>query len=164
MRAMVPRMASSLAMRGAVVVDANVAIAIACKETGRAVVATQFLSQQLRAGYRLFAPGAIVVETLFVLCRKQASGVLSPSDYAAAVNRFDRFVQRVLPPPSGDNSLVLRGEQIVATYGCSRSADGIYIALAEALSVQYPTVLAIFDADMPKQAAKNAASVTIRVL
>ncbi len=70
----------------------------------------------------------------------------------------------VLPPPSGDKRLIRRAEQIGAGYGCSRSADGIYLALAEQLSQTMPTILLTFDTGMPNQAAKNAPSVNVQVL
>ncbi len=40
-------------------------------------------------------------------------------------------------------------------HACRRSADGLYLALAEELSQTCPTVLLTYDEDMSKQATKN---------
>ncbi len=53
---------------GAVVVDANIAVAISSKEAGRDVKATTELNAYAAQGYEWFAPGAIVTETLYALC------------------------------------------------------------------------------------------------
>jgi predicted nucleic acid-binding protein len=68
------------------------------------------------------------------------------------------------PPPSGDAALIARAEQIRNGYGCSHSADGIYIALAEELSQSGATELLTFDTDLPKQAARNAPTVKVNLL
>jgi predicted nucleic acid-binding protein len=149
---------------GAVVIDANIMIAIASNETNRDVVATAELSNYLSQGYRLFAPGAIIMETLYILCGKLNSGLLSPAEYAKAITAFQTAMRPVYPPRSGDKALIARAEQISGGYGCSRSADGIYIAVAEDLTQSMPTVLLTFDKDMPKQAAKNAPTVTVKLL
>ena len=57
-----------------------------------------------------------------------------------------------------------RAEAIRAGYSCRRSADGIYIALAEQLTAVMPTTLLTFDQDMKSQAAKNAPTVTVVTL
>src|SRR5271166_3204870 len=49
-------------------------------------------------------------------------------------------------------------------YGCSRSADGIYIALAEDLTARGTAELVTFDTGMPNQVAANAPAVTVRLL
>ncbi|HEV2471794.1 MAG TPA: hypothetical protein VGS41_03965, partial [Chthonomonadales bacterium] len=116
---------------GALVLDANVVIAISSKETGRDALATAEITNYVNSGYRLYAPGVIVAETLFVLCGKKTSGSQSLADYATAVATFERVMASVLPPPNGEFSLIQRAEQIGSGYGCSRSAEGIYIALAE---------------------------------
>ncbi len=149
---------------GAVVIDANVVIAISSKEAGRDAEATAELSRYASLGYEWFAPGTIVSETLYILCGKLNSGVLSPADYATAVQTFTRTMNSVLPPPNGDAALIQRAEQIGSGYGCSRSADAIYIALAEQLALTRPTVLLTFDKGLPKQAAARALTVTVHLL
>ena len=149
---------------GALVLDANVAIAISSKETGRDTVATAEITQYVSSGYQIFAHGVLIAETLYVLCGKLNSGSLSPTDYATAVATFERLMASVLPPPNGDAALIRRAEQIGSGYGCSRSADGIYIALAEELAATQPTVLLIYDKELPKQATKNAPTVRVHLL
>ena len=70
----------------------------------------------------------------------------------------------LLPPPSGDFSLTARSEQIRSGYGASRSADGIFIALAEELTATRATEVLTFDTELSKQARKNAPTVTVRAL
>ncbi len=149
---------------GAVAIDANVMIAVSSREAGRDVIATAELANYASLGYEWFAPGTIISETLYILCGKLNSGVLSPTDYATAVQTFARTMNSVLPPPSGDATLIQRAEQIGSGYGCSRSADGIYIALAEQLALSRPTVLLTFDTGLPKQAAMHAPTVTVHLL
>jgi len=139
---------------GAVAIDANVLIAISSHEAGRDAVATAELSRYVSLGYEWFAPGTIISETLYILCGKLNSGILSPADYMTAVQTFDRTMHSILPPPNGDAALVQR----------SRSADGIYIALAEQLAQTRPTVLLTFDKGLPKQAAMHAPTVTVHLL
>ncbi len=148
---------------GAVTIDANVMIAISSREAGRDAAATAELGRYASLGYEWFAPGTIISETLYILCGKLNSGILSPADYATAVQTFARTMNSVLPPPTGDAALVLRAEQIGSGYGCSRSADGIYIALAEQLAQTRPTVLLTFDKGLPKQAAMHAPTVTVHL-
>ena len=149
---------------GAVVLDANVVIALASREVGRATLVATELARYGKMGHQLFAPGVISAETLYVLCGKLSSGALSPTNYAAAVVAFQRTMTTVQPPPSGDVALISRAEQISNGYGCSRSADGIYIALAEELQQSVETVLLTFDQSMPNQAANKAPSVTVQLL
>ena len=149
---------------GALVLDANVVIALASNEPGRDALVTAQITHYASLGYQLYAPGVIVAETLYILCGKLNSGSLSPSDYATAVATFHRTMMTVLPPPNGDVGLIQRAEQISSGYGCSRSADGIYIALAEELQQTQPTVLLTFDQELPKQAIKQAPTVNVQLL
>ena len=55
---------------GAVVIDANVAIAISSKEADREPKAKAELLRYSTAGHLFYAPGAIVAETLYILCGK----------------------------------------------------------------------------------------------
>jgi predicted nucleic acid-binding protein len=134
------------------------------KETGRDALATYEITNYVNAGYQLYAPSVIVGEALFVLCGKKTSGSLSLSDYTTAVATFERVMASILPPPNGDVSLIRRAEQIGNSYGCSRSADGLFIALAEELTAIGPTELLTFDQGCPNQAAANAPTVTVKVL
>lgn len=149
---------------GALVIDANVTIALAAKETGRETKALAEMARYAQLGYVWFAPGVLIAETLYILCGKRQRGELSVADYATAILGFQTTMTSIHPPPNGDRALIVRAEQIGAGYGCSRSADGLYIALAEELAQTRPTVLLTFDQDMPNQAAQNAPTVTVQVL
>ena len=85
-------------------------------------------------------------------------------EYDAAVVAFEVLMNIIQPPLSGEVSLVRRGYKIGDSYGCSRSADAVYLALAEELTKIRPTVLLTFDQGVPNQAAKNAPTVTVEVL
>lgn len=149
---------------GAVVIDANVAIAISSKEIGREPYASAELLRYSTAGYAFYAPGAIVAETLYILCGKLQQGSLTGTEHAQAVLAFETLMANVLPPPGGEVSLIRRAEAIRTNYGCSRSADGIYIALAEILAQSMPTVILTFDQNMQNQITRNAPTVTVQIL
>ena len=150
--------------QGVVVVDANVAIALAAREVMKEPQARAALTYYSNSGYVLSAPGVIVSETLFVLCGKEQQRLLSPPQYVQAIVDFHAFMGGVSPPPSGEASLILRADQIRAGYGCGRSADAIYIAMAGKLSQTYTTLLLTFDQGIPKQAAQHAPFVTVHLL
>jgi predicted nucleic acid-binding protein len=153
-----------MADNGALILDANIVIALSCVEPGRDVLVMAEVRSFAQLGYRLYAPGVVIGETLYVLCGKLNSGSLTPGDYSTAVEAFRRTMANVLPPPNGDAALIERAEQISSGYGCSRSADGIYIALAEELTRILPTVLLTFDKELPKQASNKGPSVTAKLL
>ncbi|MCW5934586.1 MAG: type II toxin-antitoxin system VapC family toxin [Fimbriimonadia bacterium] len=117
----------------AIVVDANVIIAIASKETGRHHIAQTELTRYAQLGYVLYTPGVAIAETLYVLCQKQQKGLLTPVEYSQAIQDFEYLMQVILPSPQGDRYLIASGEQIRKGYGCSRSADSLYLALASQL-------------------------------
>lgn len=144
-------------------VDANVAVALSAKEADKYETAKRELWKYARDGYQFYAPGVIVAECLFVFCKKLAEGSLSPADHADAVADFSLFMEMVLPPPNGDGSLVGRAEEIRRSYGCSRSADGIYIALAEELAGGGTAEILTFDSGLVNQ-AKHASGVSVRLL
>jgi hypothetical protein len=122
------------------------------------------LGRYASLGYIWFAPGVAVAETLYILCGKFAAGLLSATEYDDAINLLEATMRDVFPPPSGDKSLIRRSADINNGFGCSRSADGIYIALAEQLARTTPTVLLTFDQGLPKQAARNAPTVNVQLL
>ena len=147
-----------------VALDSNVLIAICAKESDKYAVAREELARYATEGYILYAPGVIIAEALFVLCKKLKDEILSAADHAAAVADLITFLEAIEPPPNGDRSLVARAEQIRAGYGCSRSADGIFIALAEALAAKGYAELITFDEGFQNQAKKHAPSVNVRLL
>jgi predicted nucleic acid-binding protein len=149
---------------GAVIVDASVAIAISAKEVGREPKATAEMLLYSTAGYQFYAPGAIIAETLYILCGKLQQGLFTVAEHTQAVLDFEAVMVNILPPPDGEISLIARAEAIRTGYGCSRSADGIYIALAEALARTVPTVIVTFDQDMQNQVTRNAPTVSVHTL
>ncbi len=149
---------------GAVVVDANISVAVTAKETDKQPQASARLAHYTALGYEFFAPGVLVSETLYVLCKKLEKATLTPATHAQALADFHTFLSFIQAPPNGEIALVLRAEEIRGNYTCRRSADGIYVALAEELSATRPTVLLTFDEDMVKQAARNAPTVTVELL
>ncbi len=149
---------------GAVVLDANVLIAVCANEQDKAATAKTALADYAARGWRYFAPGVVISETLFVLCGKLQSGAITAAEHQIGIRSLIAYMSVTFPPPSGDAALIARAEQIRSGYGCSHSADGIYIALAEELSQSGATELLTFDADFPKQAARNAPTVKVNLL
>ncbi|MGO8673015.1 MAG: type II toxin-antitoxin system VapC family toxin [Capsulimonadaceae bacterium] len=115
-------------------------------------------------GYEFYAPGVLVSEVLYVLCKRAELGTISPATYTQAVQNLAAIIGPLRPSPHGDFTLVGRAEAIRSKYSCRRTSDAIYIALAEQLSLTLPTVLLTFDQDLPKQAAKQAPGVHVRLL
>jgi predicted nucleic acid-binding protein len=146
------------------IIDANILIALCAKEADKQAVASAELARYAQAGYQFYAPGVIIAECLYVLCKKLDDRSLSPTDHAAAVADLCTYMGMILPPPRGDRSLIARAEQIRSGYGCSRSADGLYLALTEEMAAHGVAQLLTFDSALPNQATANAPSVTIRLL
>jgi len=148
-----------------VTIDSNILIAICCKEAGRHALADSELVNYASRGYKFFAPGCIVSECLYVLAQKlDRDKTLTPPEHAAALADLCTYMGMLLPPPSGDFSLTARSEEVRSGYGASRSADGVFIALAEELTATCPTEILTFDAELAKQARRNAPTVSVRVL
>ncbi len=148
----------------AVVPDANILIALCSNEQLTCAVAEAAFEKYVRDGWEFFAPNIIAAEVLYVLCQKLAQGILTETEHEQAVKLFINYMNAVAPPDGGDFSLIKKAEEIRAGYGCSRSSDGFYIALAEELSKTRPTELLTFDKGFINQAAKNAATVTVNLL
>lgn len=153
-----------LAINGAVVLDANVAISVSAKEAATEVTAKATIARYTNSGYLFFAPGVIVSETLYALRNQLTNALLTPAEHGQAVLDFEALMRNVEPPPNGEAALVVRANQICDSYGASRSADAIYIALAEELSQTYATRLLTFDRGIPNQAARNAPTVSVHLL
>jgi predicted nucleic acid-binding protein len=99
-----------------------------------------------------------------VLCGKEQRGTLVTADYVQAIMDLEDFLRGIQPPPSGEAALIARAEAIRDGYGCSRSADAIYLALAEELARTQTAYLLTFDAGLTNQAARNASSVEVHLL
>lgn len=147
----------------AVVIDANILIAI-CSQEPTYVTAEQALADYTAKNWTFYAPGAIVMEVLFILCKKLQDGLINAATHKQAVEDFNDYMSVILPPPNRDAALIIRAEEARAGYGCSRSADGFYIALAEELGKTGTTELLTFDKGMVNQAAKNAPTVKVNLL
>jgi predicted nucleic acid-binding protein len=148
----------------AVVVDASVLIAVAAKEVGSYPVALAQMKRYQQDGWVAYSPSVMISESLYALCRKLETGVLTGAQHARAIRRLRLTLRAILPPPHGDASLTIRAEEVRSGYGCSRSADGLYIALAEQLAQTGPTELVTFDAGMQSQASSMAPGVIVRLL
>ena len=147
-----------------VVLDANVVIALCANEADKVANADAKVKEYLADGSHFYAPGVLVAECLYVLCRKLMDGVLTPVEHGAAVQALIAMAAAIDPPPHGDRSLIQRAEAIRGTLGCSRSADGIYLALADELAKNSTTEILTFDTGMPSQAVAGAVGAQVVVL
>lgn len=118
----------------------------------------------MRMCWLAYAPHVIVSEVLFVLCNKLQNGLLTPSTYEEAIENFCDQMAAILPLPNGDASLIIRSKEIRGNYGCSHSADGLYIALTEELVMNGAAEFLTFDKGVLNQVAKNAPTVKVSLL
>ena len=147
-----------------VVLDASLIIALCAKEPRRFDTAKAEVENHAQAGGLFYAPNVIVGETLYVLRRKLRDGDLTDIEHAQAVQSFYVRMTAVLPPPGGEVSLILRADAICTGLGPGRSADALYVALAEELSRTYETRLLTFDQGMSNEVARHAPDVTVHLL
>jgi predicted nucleic acid-binding protein len=94
---------------GAVVVDANIPIAIVTSEPGEPKE-TAAINQYAGQNYEFYAPGALLAETLYVLCGKLQDSNLTPTEHNQAIQDLDAFMKIVQSPPNGESVLMLRSE------------------------------------------------------
>lgn len=146
------------------VIDANVLIALCARELDKYAVALAAVEKRVEGEALFYAPGVIASEALFVFCRKLSEGTLSPAAHAKVVQSFGIRMKMALPPPSGEAALVLRAEQIRGSYGCSRSADGLYLALLEELAQSGAAELLTFDVALKTQASLILPDLTVILL
>ena len=145
----------------AVVTDANIIISVCSKEP-TATIAKSALENYARNGWEFFAPNVIVAEVLYILCRKLENGLLTAKSYDEAVENFQDQMKVTQTP--NDAQFVRRAKEIQNSYGCSRSADSIYIALAEDLAKTRTVEILTFDKGIINQAANNAPTVAVKVI
>ena len=157
-------MASAVSMDKTIVLDSSFLIAYCAKETGRFETATSELARFADEKRALFAPAVAATESLFALCRKLYEGALTPAEHTSAIETLVLLLSCVHLHPDGDFLLTERAEQIRAGYGCSRSADGIFIALCEELTRHGQSEIATFDESLHLQAARNAPTVVVHTL
>ncbi len=148
----------------AIVIDSNVLIGICAKEKDKHQTAETAVEDYLTKGYEFFAPNVIVSEVIFVLCQKLSNGLLIQTEYDKAIESFKNYLSFIIFTPNGKADLVDRAIETIRGYGCSRSSDGLYIALAEEVSKNYDTKLLTFDKGIINQVAKNAPTVKVHLL
>ena len=148
-----------------VVLDATIAVSLSSKEKTTHAHVEAEVNRFLTLGADFFAPGVLVSETLFALCRMlENDHTLTTTEHEQAVADFHTMLGFIGSPPQGEITLVLRAEVIRGNYTCYRSSDALYIALAEQLSQTRTALLLTLDEGMQKQAARNAPSVTVQVI
>lgn len=147
----------------AAVIDASILVSIASKETPTHLSAEVAFKTYSQNGWEFFAPHVIVPEVMFALCQKLTGELLTKPEYEQAVKFFLDYMT-IISTRDGEADLVKRAIEIREGYGCSRSSDGLYIALAEDLAKTRTVELFTLDKGMKNQAAKNAPTVTVRVL
>jgi predicted nucleic acid-binding protein len=146
---------------GIVIPDANILIALCAKEPKQTIAKTA-LETYANDGWDFYAPNIIVAEVLYILCQKHQGGTLTDKAYEEAVDNFQDQMKAITT--ISDATLIRRSFEIQQSYGCSRSADSIYIALAEHLAKSQTVEIVTFDGGLVNQAAKNAPTVKINVL
>lgn len=70
---------------GAVVVDANVLIAICAREQDKLHKALAALGNYAAKGWRLYALNVLLAETLYILCGKLQAGSLTQTEHSTAI-------------------------------------------------------------------------------
>ncbi|MCX6379919.1 MAG: hypothetical protein NT023_10660 [Armatimonadetes bacterium] len=155
----------AIRVRQAVILDATVVVSLASKEKNTYLHATAAVNRYIALNCDFFAPGVLVSETLFTLCRmKENDKTLTNEEHRRAVKDFHTLYGFILPPPNGEADLIFRAETIRGDYTCYRSADSIYIALAQALSETRPATLLTLDEGLQKQATRNASGVIVELI
>ncbi len=148
---------------GAVVIDANILIAICSKEPSEST-ARAALTNYIIKNWAVYAPSVISSEVLFVLCKKVQNGIIEEGTYQKAIEDLIDFLSVILPPPNGDAALLRRAEQIRTNYSCLHTTDGFYLALTEELGLIGKTEFLTFDQGTVNVAARNAPTVNINLL
>jgi predicted nucleic acid-binding protein len=103
-------------------------------------------------GWDSYAPNIVVAEVLYILCQKHQAGTLTDTAYKQAIENFQDEMKAV--KTINDADLIKRAFEIQQGYGCSRSADSIYIALAEHLAKTHTVEIITFDGGLVNQSAK----------
>ena len=156
-------MSQPISPAGAVVIDANILIAICSKESTESTARAE-LENYINKNWAVYAPSVISSEVIFVLCKKVQNGIIDEVTYQKAVEDLIDFMSVILPPPNGDAALLLRAEQIRTDYSCLHSTDGFYLALTEQLGFIGETEFLTFDQGTVNVAAKNAPTIHVNLL
>ncbi len=148
---------------GAVVIDANILIAICSKEPTEATARAE-LTNYTNKNWAVYAPSVISSEVLFVLCKKVQNGIIDTNTYQKAVEDLVDFMTVILPPPNGDAALLIRAEEIRSGYSCLHTTDSFYLALTEELARSGAAEFVTFDQGTVNVAARNASTVKVNLL
>jgi predicted nucleic acid-binding protein len=148
---------------GYVVVDANILISICTVEPSSSTAETA-LNDYASKNWMFYAPNVIVPEFLYILCQKLQGGLLTEAEYQNAIKAFKKQMAAIITPSGGDVSLVDRAREIQSGYGCSRSADCLYIAFAEELAKSSVVELLTFDRGAVNQVAKHTPTIKVNLL
>jgi predicted nucleic acid-binding protein len=146
-----------------VVVDANVLISVVAKEYATHKLVESTLKSFSQSGWLFVAPHVMVAEVLYALCQKLRETILTLAEYEEALDSFQRYLT-IVSFMTDDAFLAARAVETRESYGCSRSSDGLYIALADVLARNNQVELLTLDAGMVNQAARNSSSVTVNLL
>jgi len=146
------------------VIDANILIGLCARELDKYDKIMLELSAYLTQQRRMFAPQVIVMEVLYVLCNKNKSGALTDAEHSIALKEFFDIMELVEAQTGGDFALAKRAEEIRQGRGCSHSADGLYLALAEELSTLGAVELLTFDQGQAAQATAILPQITVKLL
>jgi predicted nucleic acid-binding protein len=147
-----------------VVLDACFVVAFCANQHGRRARAMAELAAYAAAGCTFYAPGVLISETLYSFCEMERDGTITAAERAQAVQAFLTLMTTVRPSPNGDLALVPRTIDIHGSYGCSRTADSIYLALTESLAQQEPSEIVTFDGHIENQAIANSRGVVFNAL
>lgn len=148
----------------AAVLDASFVVGFCAKEANKFVGIQAKLDFYAANGWELYAPGVLSGEVMYALCKKRTEQGMPEKDYDDAVLVFTALMQDILPPPRGEVAILARANEIQDGYGCSRTSDSFYIALAEHLQTLGTAELATTDAGMKTQAQSKAPSVIVDLL
>src|SRR5262245_61859271 len=145
---------------GAVVIDSNILISICSREPSHQT-AKDALADYTAKGWLFYAPGAILTEVLFILCRKLHDGLLTEAEHRKEVEAFNNYMKMIQPSPQGDIHFILRTEEIRKGYSCLHSADGFFLALTEELAQSGPAEFLTFDKRVVNVVASNTPTVKV---
>ena len=146
------------------VLDASFIVGFCAKEPNKFPGIKAKLDFYAMNGWLLFAPGVVSGEVMYAFCKKRTEEGMPDDEYRNAVAVFAELMKDIHPPPDGEASLIGQVEEIQEGYGCSRTSDGFYLALAERLQTVASVELATTDAGMKKQAQAKAPSVIVQLL
>ena len=138
----------------AAIIDASVLVAITSKENPTHLPAEAAFKSYSQNGWEFFAPNVIISEVIFALCQKLTGELLTRPEYELAIRCFLDYMT-IISTPDDETDLVKRAIEIRQGYGCSRSSDGLYLAMAEDLAKTHTVELFTLDRGMTNQAAKK---------